>query len=99
MTSEKLELLKEKLKNIGKSYDNFVSSMLVTSKTHKGFADSLLKFLNDNPTADADDVSQFEMEYIGIPYFDESDGKWHRWDEIISEEEAKAIVQKEYCDD
>jgi len=33
---------------------------------------------------------------IGLPYQDDTDGKWYRWDKEITKEEAQKIVNEKY---
>lgn len=99
MTENQIALLRSELENVENSYDNFIRSMIDTCYEHKGFYNTLTEFLKNNPNASADDISELQMEYIGIPFFDDKDGQWHRWDKIITEEEAARIAQNEFCDD
>lgn len=98
MTENQISLLRNKLENVENSYENFIRSMIDTCYEHNGFYDTLTEFIKNNPNATADDISEIQMEYIGIPFFDEKDGQWHRWDKIITEEEAARIAQNEFCD-
>lgn len=99
-SKEKLRIL---LESVSDSYFDFVRGVLYDCERfkHKNpvIENQLIDFIENNPTAESSEILSFESVCIGIPYFDDSDGKWHRWDKIISEEEARAIVQKEYCDD
>lgn len=95
-----IETLREKLNNVSDAYPNFVRCILEDCEDYKDknpkIAEQVLQYIDENPNAQTSDILDFEMDCIGIPWEDDN-GIWHRWNEIITEEEAKRIAQTEYC--
>ena len=93
-----LEKLKNKLKSVSDCYDDFYAGIVERCKGNSELTEHILKFITDNPDSNTSDILIDMMIFIGLPYRDGS-GQWHRWDKIISEEEAERIAQDEFCED
>ncbi len=94
--------LESRLRKVNDSYPEFVLAMLLDCRLYSDkcpdLEQKLIEYIDNHPEADIEEVSDYEEDCIGIPWCDDED-VWHRWDKIISEEEAQRIAQEEYCDD
>lgn len=97
-----LEKLKEKLRNVNDTYPEFVRGIIEYcekySEKNPQITEQVLKYVEENPNADSSAIIDYTDDCRGLPWGDDN-GVWHRWDTIITEEEADRIVQTEYCDD
>ena len=51
-----LSAIRERLKNVGDSYVDFVEGLLVQCIVEKGYSDILVKYLDEHPDADTSEI-------------------------------------------
>lgn len=93
--------VESKLNNIKAPYTHFVRSILAEAKAFQRenplIWEQLYEYLVKHNNLSASDVCDYMSYLIGLPYGDDN-GKWYRWDQEISEEEARKIVDEKYSD-
>ena len=92
--------VENELNKIKAPYSHFVSSAVSEAKTYQAenpkIWEQLLAYLTRHENLTASDVCEYMSYLIGLPYQDDTDGKWYRWDNEITEAEARKIVSEKY---
>lgn len=89
--------LRDLLEQVSDTYDNFVMGIMDDCIGNEDHAQALINFIEEHSQANSSDISEFHLDYIGVPWCDDNE-VWHRWNKIITEEEAQRIAQEKYCD-
>lgn len=90
-----IEKLENLLNSINDSYFEFVDSVISDCKAQdEKFTKSIIKFIENNPTANSSEVLEYELYELGLPYCEE--GIWYQKDKIITEDEARQIVETRF---
>lgn len=103
--NERLNQLREMLISVSDSYDYFVLGVIADCKRSKkkypekcsNITEQIIAYIEEHPKAKSSEIIEYTSNCCGLPWGDD-EGVWHRWNEIITEEQAKQIVQSEYCD-
>lgn len=94
-----IEKLRSLLEKVSDSYEEFVISILEDCESYKEFnphlCENLIEYIEKYPDADSSEIIEADCYSIGLPWGD-TNGKWYRWDEEITEEEAQRIVDEYY---
>lgn len=97
-----LEKLSKRLIKVKGTYPEFVRGVIDDCEHFKdknpNITEQVLEYVKNNPNATPSDIIDYTSDCSGLPWADEND-VWHRWDTIITEEEARRITQTEYFDD
>lgn len=100
-----IEYLKNLLVNVLDSYYYFVLGVITDCKRSKkkypekcsNVTEQIIAYIEEHPKAKSSEIIEYTSNCCGLPWGDD-EGVWYRWNEIITEEQAKQIVQREYCD-
>ena len=93
--------VKEELQKVNNQYDRFIEFTLDDADFYRNenphILEQLLAYLTRHDNLTAGDVTEYMCYLIGLPYGDYN-GKWYRWDNEITEEEAQRIVDEKYSE-
>ena len=95
-----IKAVETELNKINAPYSHFASSAISEAKAYQAenpkIWTQLLAYLTRHNDLTASDVCEYMGYLIGLPYQDDIDGKWYRWDKEITKEEAQKIVNEKY---
>lgn len=105
LNDKSIEYLKNLLMNVLDSYYYFVLGVITDCKRSKkkypekcsNVTEQIIAYIEEHTKAKSSEIIEYTSNCYGLPWGDD-EGVWHRWNEIITEEQAKQIVQREYCD-
>jgi hypothetical protein len=100
---KEIDVLKNMLENVNDSYFEFVDGIIFDCNHYEdknpNIAKQLIEYMNCHPELSSSDILDYEGILIGLPYRNDDDGLWRRWNTVITEEQARQIAQNEYCED